>query len=62
MHARRRDLPPRGALLRLVGALLREQDDEWAVADRRYFRAESMRGLLQPAPGELQQDLLAAVA
>ena len=25
-----------------------EQDDEWAVADRRYFSAESMRQLTQP--------------
>jgi putative transposase len=54
--------PTRGALLRLVGAILTAQDDAWAVADRRDFSAESMRQLRQPITGELQQDLIAAVA
>jgi len=54
--------PTRGALLPPVGALLTDQDDEWAVADRRYFSAESTRQLLHPVTGELQQYLIGAVA
>jgi transposase-like protein len=40
--------PNRRSLLRLVGMLLAEQDDEWAVG-RNYFSAEPM--LLIDAPG-----------
>lgn len=53
--------PNPASLLRLVGAILLEQDDEWAVADRRYFRPESMQ-LLAPQLSTTAQEILAAIA
>ena len=37
--------PDEASVLRLLGSILVEQDDEWRVADRRYFSASSMAQL-----------------
>jgi transposase-like protein len=49
--------PSRQSLLRLTGALLEEQNDEWAVG-RRYFSTESMNKLYEPSQEEVVQALL----
>ena len=41
------------SVMRLVGAVLVEMDDEWQIATRRYFSQESMRKLYTPGTDEL---------
>jgi hypothetical protein len=43
---RRWHLPHEAAILRLVGAVLIEAHDEWAIAERRYLSEGSMAAIL----------------
>ena len=42
--------PNPAALLRLAGAVLSEQHDEWAASDRRYFSEQSTALISSPSP------------
>jgi transposase-like protein len=54
--------PNPAALIRLVGAVLLEQDEEWTVAERRYFSVGSMARLTTAATPSTTQEILAAIA
>jgi len=54
--------PTRDSLMRMVGTLLAEQDDEWQVSDRRYFSAGSMAKVDAVEGGEDPKELLAQIA
>ena len=54
--------PTRDSLMRMVGTLLAEQDDEWQVTDRRYFSVASMTKVDELEGGEDPKELLAQIA
>ena len=54
--------PTRDSLIRMVGTLLAEQDDEWQVSDRRYFSLGSMTKVDALEGGEDPKELLAQIA
>jgi transposase-like protein len=52
-------LPERGSIIRLIGAVLLEQNDEWQL-QHRYMQVEAMAELMAPANGAEARQIAAA--
>jgi transposase-like protein len=49
--------PNRAAALRLIGAVLAEQNDEWADSGRRYISLEAIAKTIAPETQELAMEV-----